>query len=120
LAVRWITLLLIAFCAPFPLFATINDPVSLHLGILAPEGKEQCATMWGPTLQHLRQALPHYRTNIVCFDFAEIEGAVKEGRVDFTIANPAVYDNLEYQYGAARIATRKGLGQGDSATQLVE
>jgi len=109
---------LLVILTPTTFFATTNDPTILHLGILAPEGKEQCYTMWNPTELHLRQALPGYRTNIVCLDFEEIERAADEAWVDFTISNPAVYINLEYKYGASRIATRKGLGQGDSATRF--
>jgi PAS domain S-box-containing protein len=54
----------------------------------------------------------------VCLDLNEVEKAVSDGRVDFTITNPAVYVSLEYIYGASRIATLKDRGDQAAATQF--
>ena len=58
------------------------------------------------------------KVSIVCLDFNEIEIAVFEGRIDFTITNPAVYVNLEYIYGATRIATLKDQGEELASSQF--
>ena len=98
--------------------ATVNDPRRIHIGVLADEGKEQCFTRWRATAEFLQEYNPQYTASIVCLDFNEIEKAVFDGRVDFTITNPAVYINLEYIYGASRIATLKDLGDQSASTQF--
>ncbi len=102
---------------PATLQATINDPASIHIGVLATGGKEQCFDRWRPTAAYVSEAIPGYVVNIVCLDFSEIEPAVYNGLVDFIITNPAVYLNLEYIYGITRIATLKDRGGNATSTQ---
>ncbi|WP_319585218.1 PhnD/SsuA/transferrin family substrate-binding protein [uncultured Desulfobulbus sp.] len=113
--------LLVTLCA-FLLFtptlqATVNDPATIHIGILAIDGKEQCFDRWRATGEYLQKALPQFGVSVVCLEHNEIEKAVFEGRVDFTVTNPAVYVNLEYIFGASRIATLKDLGDPTSVSQ---
>ena len=103
---------------PSALQATVNDPTTINVGVLAEEGKDRCFSRWRPTGTYLHSALPEFAVNIVCLGFDEIEKAVYEGRVDFSITNPAIYANLEYIYGSTRIATFKSLAQGEAATQF--
>jgi len=97
--------------------ATVNDPSTLHIGILAIDGKKQCFDSWRATGEYLQTALPQFSVSVVCLEHNEIEKAVFDGQVDFTVTNPAVYVNLEYIFGVSRIATLKDLGDQTSATQ---
>ncbi len=103
--------------APSTLQATVNDPSSLHIGVLTTGSKGQCFEQWRPTAEYLGSVLPGYSVNIVCLDYGEVEKAVYNGRVDFTITNPAVYVNLEYIFGITRIATLKDRGDNETSTQ---
>lgn len=96
--------------------ASINDSSSINIGVLAAAGKDQCFDQWRPTAAHISQVIPGYRVSIVCLDFNEVEKAVYNGLVDFTITNPAIYVNLEYIFGVSRIATLKGMGSEEQAT----
>jgi len=111
-------LLLGLLVLPSPLRATIDAPKTIHIGVLATEGKDLCFDRWRPTAEYLQQYNPQFTARIVCLDFNEIEKAVSDGRVDFTITNPSVYVSLEYIYGASRIATLKDLGGARTATQF--
>jgi len=112
-----IALIFLAFAAPTLLQATINDTSSINIGVLSVGSKDQCFDQWRPTAAYVSSSFPGYSVHIVCLDYDEVEKAVYEGRVDFTITNPAVYINLEYIFGATRIATLKGQGSGEQATQ---
>jgi ABC-type phosphate/phosphonate transport system substrate-binding protein len=63
--------------------------------------------MWSPTADYLSQALPAYRFRIVPLDFAAVEPAVADGRIDFVLVNPAIYVNLEVRHRVSRIATMR-------------
>lgn len=106
-------------CAPPAIQATINNPKTIHIGVLvAEEGKDLCFKKWRATAEYLQQRNPQYSANIVCLDYHEIEKAVSDGLVDFTITNPAVYVSLEYIFGASRIATLEEFGSQAASTQF--
>lgn len=104
----WIFLPLLALAVPSLIQASVNDPLSINIGVLASGSKGQCFDQWRPTAKYLTSALPGYSANIVCLDYNEVERVVYDGLVDFTITNPAIYVNLEFIFGASRIATLKG------------
>ena len=101
----WVTIQLLALAVPSLTLASINDPASINIGVLASGSKDQCFNDWRPTAKYLKEALPGYTVNIVCLDYQEVEKVVYDGLVDFTITNPAIYVNLEFIFGASRIAT---------------
>ncbi len=89
---------------------SINDsrspPVkTVKIGALAKRGKEQILQKWGPTADYLTASIPGRSFEIVPLDFTEIHEAVKEGRIDFVLANPAFYVELAKRHGVSRIAT---------------
>ncbi len=90
---------------------------SLNIGVLADYGKDDCLQKWTPTSIYLEKQLPEYDIHIVCLGFDEIEDAVVNKLVDFTITNPSVYVNLEYNYGVTRIATIKNRRGRDAYTE---
>ena len=114
----WVTFLLLALAIPSLIQASINDPTSINIGVLASGSKEQCFNQWRPTAKYLKEALPGYAVNIVCLDYQEVEKVVYDGLVDFTITNPAIYVNLEFIYGASRIATLKDRKGQELSAQL--
>lgn len=87
--------------------ASFADNNTIYIGVLAKSGKEKCFQMWNPTAEHLQKILPKENVQIVCLDFDEVDKAVADKRVDFTITNPSMYVNLEYKYGSSRISTLK-------------
>lgn len=109
-------LLACVFGLPFSVQATVDDPKTIHLGILAEEGKDVCNTRWRKIAEHVQHSYPQYNVRVVCLGFDEVEDAVSDGRVDFTITNPAMYVTLEYRHGASRIATLENLGDTKAST----
>lgn len=87
--------------------ASFLDPGTIHIGVLAKSGKEQCFQQWNPTGVYLQNKIQGKKIQIVCLGFDEVDKAVADKHVDFTITNPSVYVNLEYKYGASRISTLK-------------
>lgn len=83
------------------------DTGTIHIGVLAKLGKENCFQQWNPTATYLKEKFPEHNVQIVCLDFEEIDKVVADKHVDFTITNPSVYVNLEYKHGATRISTLK-------------
>jgi len=77
----------------------------IKIGVLANRGDEKCRQMWDPTADYLSNKLPGYAFEIVPLSFDTISSAVKNEEVDFLLANPSIYVDLEVQYGISRIAT---------------
>lgn len=102
-----VSVLLLALAVPSLLQASINAPASINIGVLASGSKDQCFDQWRPTAAYLQEALPGYSVHIICLAYQEVEKVVYGGLVDFTITNPAIYVNLEFIFGASRIATLK-------------
>ena len=101
----WVSLHLLALTLASHTQASINDPTSINIGVLASGSKNQCFDEWRPTAEYLQESLPGYSIHIVCLEYREVERVVYDGLVDFTITNPAIYVNLEFIFGASRIAT---------------
>lgn len=99
-------------------YAQNKNQEYLYLGVLAKLGKEECFEQWYPTALYLREKLPGFKTQVLCLDFSEIDEVVEKQRVDFVIANPSIYVNLEYNFGATRIATLRNKRSDNSSTQL--
>jgi two-component system cell cycle sensor histidine kinase/response regulator CckA len=79
----------------------------IRIGVLANRGDQKCRLMWDPTAEYLSNKLPGYTFKIVPLPFEGISAAVKNEEVDFLLANPSIYVDLEVQYGISRIATLK-------------
>jgi PAS domain S-box-containing protein len=81
--------------------------VQYKIGVLATRGKDACFKQWQNTAQDLTDRGSGSSFIIVPLDLNEIITAVLRRQVDFIIADPAVYVELEGFYGAQRIATLK-------------
>ena len=77
----------------------------IKIGVLAKRGHEIAMQKWSATADYLTNALPGHHFQIIPLDFTEIHTAVQEARIDFVLANPAFYVELEKLYGVNRIAT---------------
>ncbi|MCK4620064.1 MAG: PhnD/SsuA/transferrin family substrate-binding protein, partial [Desulfobacterales bacterium] len=81
----------------------------LKIGVLAIRGAEQCLEKWSPTAEYLSAKIPDRTFVIIPLDHKQIYPSVERGEVDFILANPSFYVELEYRYRTNRIATLKNL-----------
>jgi PAS domain S-box-containing protein len=84
---------------------TAGPEALIRVGVLSHRGDTATERTWTPTADYLGTALPGYRFRIEPLDFAEIDAAVGGGKVDFVLANPGIYVNLEVRHRVSRIAT---------------
>jgi signal transduction histidine kinase/DNA-binding response OmpR family regulator/HPt (histidine-containing phosphotransfer) domain-containing protein/ABC-type amino acid transport substrate-binding protein len=85
-------------------------PPEVKIGVLAKRGEAACTKIWSPTADYLGRMIPGQRFTVACLDHRAIHEAVLKGQVDFILANPSIYIELEAEYGANRIATLKNQG----------
>ena len=86
-----------------------ENPTTIKIGVLARRGFDECLIEWSPTAQYLSERLPGIAFKIVPLNFREISPAVENNQVDFVIANPFIYVELQNLYGISRMATLKRL-----------
>ena len=79
----------------------------VKIGVLAKRGVDQCLERWGPTAEYLSEKIEGHSFFIVPLGFDRTMEAVEKGEVDFVLANPAYYVEIERKFGANRIATLK-------------
>jgi len=84
-----------------------ENPVKI--GVLAIRGAKQCLEKWSPTAQYLSARIPDRTFVIIPLDHKQIYPFVEKGKVDFILANPSFYVELEHLYRTNRIATLKNL-----------
>ncbi len=84
-----------------------ENPVKI--GVLAIRGADQCLEKWSPTAQYLSARIPDRTFVIIPLDHKQIYPSVEKGEVDFILANPSFYVELEHRYRTNRIATLKNL-----------
>lgn len=103
---RWLGLLvtMLAGCLTgWPLAAMAADDI--HIGILAPIGRETAQTSWSELERWLGKALPDARLRFSYLTPDELTAAVDQHRLQFILTNPGHYITLETRHGASRIAT---------------
>ena len=94
---------LLALCADLAAAAAED----VYIGVLAKRGAERAIEQWQPTADYLSSTISGYRFHVVPLGFDDIHSAAAAQRVDFVLANPAFYVELEARQGAVRIATLK-------------
>jgi len=100
--VRTTCLFLLLLLQPQLLWA---ESQAISIGVLAKSGEDIAVEKWSATADYLSAALPDYHFTITPLGFKEIHAAVKQGRIDFVLTNPAFYVELEKLHGISRIAT---------------
>ncbi len=94
-----------------------DNAKEVKIGVLAKRGSEHCIEKWGPTAEYLTGEIPGCFFTIVPLSFDEIYPAVEREEVDFILANPFFYVELELLYGANRLATLENLRLGGVYTE---
>src|SRR6185369_6001880 len=93
--------------------ASAND---VRIGVLAIRGPEAALKYWQQVADYLNTRIFDHHFVIVPQTYKSMELAVAEGQLDFVVANPAQYIELEVKYGASRIATKVNhVGQSESS-----
>ncbi|MCK5272764.1 MAG: PAS domain S-box protein, partial [Sedimentisphaerales bacterium] len=117
-----ISLLVAVFVIPVTVSATdqadhLDQQDKLYkIGVLAKRGPDRCLEKWWPTAEYLSRQIPGCSFVIVPLAFEQVAPAVKDSRIDFLLANPSIYVEMEIFYGARRIATLKNLRSGRPVT----
>ncbi len=87
--------------------ASAEESETIRIGVLAKRGAENAMEKWGATADYLSESLPGRQFKIVPLDFYSIVPSVSHRNVDFILANPSFYVELEANFGVIRIATLK-------------
>ena len=87
-------------------FACAADSI-VKIGVLAKRGPERCVEKWSPTAEYLNNKIPGKTFVIVPVAFDQIYSVVEKAEVDFLLANPSFYVELESCCEISRIATLK-------------
>ena len=97
---------------------TREDSATVRLGVLAKRGSQRCLEKWGPTAEYLTATIPGYSFVIRPLGYGETYATVKRKDVDFILANPSLYVELESSLGASRMATLKNLRPNGTQTTV--
>jgi PAS domain S-box-containing protein len=87
----------------------ITKPDLLRIGILAKRGRRKCLDRWEPTAEYLTEHIPGKRFTIVPLDFDEIDYFVQKEKIDFLLANSAIFVKMDAKYGLSPLATLTNL-----------
>jgi ABC-type phosphate/phosphonate transport system substrate-binding protein len=88
-----------------PAHASQEETTPVKIGVLAKRGAERCLEKWSPTAEYLTAMIPGRTFIIVPLDFKQIVFSVKNGDVDFVLANPSIYVELEKSSAGLTIMT---------------
>lgn len=106
-----ITTLLLSLSLAFSAQAIIK------IGVLAKRGVPKAMQKWGATANYLTHKLGD-KVIIIPLKFTAIEPMVKDGRIDFLLANSAFYVGMEKKYQIRAIATLINSRQGKALTSF--
>lgn len=76
--------------------------------VVAIHGVEIAKHEWQPTIDYLQQTLPQYTFKLIAIEPIElpkIKKLVAQKEIDFIITQPAIYVDLEMNFGVSRILT---------------
>lgn len=90
---------------------------SCTIGVLAKSGDLKVITQWSEHGNYLGKALG-MSCGIVPVTFNAIDMTVREKKVDFLLANPAIYIDMHDKYGAEAVATMINSMNGKGAHQF--
>lgn len=107
---RFLALLAFAFIACLNGGIAAADEV--RIGVLALRGVDRAIQTWSETAAYLGRKLPEHQVHIVPLGFDEIHLAVRQRRIDFVLANPSFYVELESLYGVSPVVTMRNRHNG--------
>ena len=102
--------------SPGSVLGSPEAPKTVWIGVLATRGAQQCLKRWGPTAEYLTREIPGYSFQVRPLTYRDVAPAVARGELDFVLANPSLYIELEHLYGASRIVTLKNSSLGEAFT----
>jgi|GEM_PF-441477 len=88
-------------------FEVMAESIEIKIGVLSKRGDEVAMNKWNPTANYLSEHISGYQFKIIPLDFEAILPAVANHQVDYILANPSIYANLEMNHGVSRIVTLK-------------
>ena len=77
----------------------------VNIAVLAFRGEQKALQMWSPTAAYLNRQIPDHRFRIIPVNIDSANYLVKSGEADFVLTNPAMYVQLQHDFGISRIAT---------------
>ena len=95
---------LLCLAVSFLFAAAGNSAAEIKIGVLAKRGPEKAMQEWGPTAEYLTGKVGD-KVVIIPLKFEAIEPAVKEGQIDFMLANSAFFVEMEKKYQSRAVAT---------------
>jgi signal transduction histidine kinase/ABC-type phosphate/phosphonate transport system substrate-binding protein len=111
--------LLAALCLLMaPASKVFSANTEMKIAVLAIRGLPQAMQKWAPTAQYLSEKIPGYTFSILPLTIDSIESELSTNQVNFVLANPALYAQLEEKYGISRIATLRNRRQQGAYTQF--
>lgn len=111
--------LLIAALVVISVVAGAADSEPVRIGVLAKGSEVLTMQRWPATADYLQSKIPEYRFEIVPLGFHQIEPAVKQRQIDFLLANPASFVEMESDYGvSAVLMLNRRLSQDDSVAEF--
>lgn len=84
----------------------------VRIGVLALRGTEHALQNWTATADYLERKLPGQHFRIVPLGFDQIHLAVRQRSIEFVLANPSFYVELESQHGVSPVVTMRNRHQG--------
>lgn len=110
-AVFWRVLLCLVLLLPG--FAnSAENAQEIRIGVLALRGTERALKSWSATAAYLERKLPGQHFRIVPLGFDQIHLAVRQRSVEFVLANPSFYVELESMYGVSPVVTMRNRHNG--------
>lgn len=80
----------------------------VNILVVTIHGVEAGREAWQPTVDYLQQTIPQYQFNLVPvapIELPYIKGLMERREIDFVITQPAIYVDLELEFGISRILT---------------
>lgn len=96
----WSVLIVFSFVFSFATYAKAE----VKIGVLAKRGAPHAMKQWGPTGAYLSDKIGE-KVTIVPLKFVAIEPMVKDGKIDFLLANSAFYVEMEKKYNVRAVST---------------
>ena len=80
--------------------------IEIRIGVRAHNGAEQALAQWQPTADYLSLKIPEHKFVMVPYIYLnEHKYAVAHQEIDFVLANPSSYIEMEVLYGISRMVT---------------
>jgi two-component system sensor histidine kinase TtrS len=99
---RIVILSALAFCLSG--IAPLHADQQIKFGVLAKRGTAKAIEQWGPTTDYISKKLS-VDCKLVPLKFVEIEPALKNGEINFLLANSAFYARFENKYNLKAVCT---------------